>query len=106
MPVPAGGRDTTRAQLHHQNKCRRHVRHHKELMIFDVRKKHSEVVRLYDGSERAKNNLLFFSWTPWHKMQRLEFIRKNNIKFEEVKRGNDVFFSFQIGYFLEKFKVD
>lgn len=73
---------------------------------YDVRMKHGEVVRLFDGSIESINNLKFFGWTPWHKMQRLSFVRKYGFRFEEVKRGNDVFFSFQLGYFVNKFEVD
>lgn len=39
--------------------------------------------------------------TPWNKMIRTQFVRVNNIQFEEVPIANDMFFSFQIGYFCK-----
>ena len=36
------------------------------------------------------------TWVPWAKMIKLNFIRKNDFKFEEIKYGNDVFWNAQI----------
>lgn len=38
---------------------------------------------------------------PWNKMVRRKFIIDNRIHFEEVINGNDMFFSFQVGYWSE-----
>ncbi len=75
-------------------------------ILNDVRKKSSDVVTQYDGSKLSTDILLFQGWTPWHKMQKLSFVRKYGFRFEEVPKGNDVFFSFQTGYFVKKWKVD
>ena len=73
---------------------------------YDIRQQYSNVVKNYDGSSKAKDELLFFGWTPWHKMQKSSFVKKYGFRFEEVPKGNDVFFSLQIGYFVEKWEVD
>jgi len=46
------------------------------------------------------------AWAPWRKMQRTSFIKKYGLKFEEVPKGNDVFFTFQTSYFANKWKLD
>lgn len=72
----------------------------------DVRKVSSDVVRQYDGTKNSADILLYLGWTPWHKMQRREFVMAHGFRFEEVPKGNDVFFSMQMGYFVRKWKVD
>ena len=73
---------------------------------YDIRMKSSDVVRMYDGSQESTDILLYFGWTPWHKMQRRSFVKCYGFRFEEVPKGNDIFFSWQLGYFVKKFKVD
>lgn len=72
----------------------------------DARKISSDVVRQYDGSQQSTDILLYLGWTPWHKIQRASFVKKYGFHFEEVPKGNDVFFSMQMGYFVKKWKVD
>lgn len=43
--------------------------------------------------------------TPWNKMIRHNLVEKKSIRFEEQPIGNDVFFSYQIGYYSKKHKV-
>lgn len=43
--------------------------------------------------------------TPCSKMIKLNFIRTNNIKFEEIHAGNDVMFSVMSGYYAKKIIV-
>ena len=43
---------------------------------------------------------------PWNKIVRLDFLKKYHIRFEECPVGNDILFSFQVGYLVkDKFKV-
>ena len=42
---------------------------------------------------------------PWCKLVRMDYIKKYNIRFEEIIRGNDVLFSFQVGYLTNRIKV-
>ena len=72
----------------------------------DKRAKSSDTVRQYDGTKDSKDILMYLGWTPWHKMQRRSFVMDHGFRFEEVPKGNDVFFSMQMGYFMKKWKVD
>lgn len=38
---------------------------------------------------------------PWNKMVKLDFIKRHNIIFEECPVGNDIFYTYQVGYFVE-----
>lgn len=38
---------------------------------------------------------------PWNKMISLEYINRNNIVFEEVIQGNDIWFTYQVGFFAQ-----
>ncbi len=60
----------------------------------------------YENSKISSDAFLYMSWSPWRKMQRLAFVRKYGLRFEEIPIGNDVFFAFQTGYFVKKWKVD
>ena len=44
----------------------------------------------------SDRDLLFFHNTCWAKMLKAEFIRNNEILFEEIKFGNDVFFGYKV----------
>ena len=39
---------------------------------------------------------------PWNKMVRMDLVQRYKITFEEVPIANDMFFSFQVGYFAKK----
>lgn len=43
---------------------------------------------------------------PWNKMVKKAFLTSNNITFEETPVGNDVFFSYQVGFLARKVFVD
>ncbi len=60
----------------------------------------------YDGSARRTKELVYLNWEPWNKMVSSVFIKRYGFYFEEVPRGNDVFFSIQIGYFAKKIKIE
>lgn len=64
------------------------------------------VIEQYDGSKESADILLYMAWSPWRKMQRASFVKKYGFRFEEVPKGNDVFFTFQTSYFAKKWKVD
>lgn len=56
----------------------------------------------------SKKNLMLFKYrnfVNWNKMVSLSFIRNNNMRFEECKVNNDVYFNLQIGLFARRFKV-
>ena len=64
------------------------------------------LINQYTGSKESTENLLYLCYTPWRKMQRLDFIRKYNMRFEEIPKGNDVFFTYQTAFFARKWKVN
>lgn len=43
---------------------------------------------------------------PWNKMVSKEFIDKHGIEFEESLVGNDIFFSYQVGYYAKEVYVE
>lgn len=53
----------------------------------------------------TENRLRYFFVTPCSKLIKLEFIKKNNILFDEVIAANDVMFSTKVGFFMENFIV-
>lgn len=64
------------------------------------------LIQNFDGSSEKAQELLFLCYTPWRKMQRLSFVRKYGLRFEEIPKGNDVFFTYLTGYFVKEWKVD
>lgn len=66
----------------------------------------SGVISQYNGTKESRDILLYMAWAPWRKMQRTSFIKKYGFRFEEVPKGNDVFFTFLTSYFVKKWKVD
>ena len=60
----------------------------------------------YNGSKDDIDYIRFMSHVPWNKMVSRKFVIENNISFEEVPNGNDLFFSLQVGYMSEIRKVE
>ena len=60
----------------------------------------------YDGSKYYEDCIKYKNHAPWTKMVRNALIKEYNIFFEEVKKGNDVFFTYQVGYFARKVAVE
>ena len=69
-------------------------------------KRHNEYFLNYDGTQYSLDLIRFHLHSPWWKMVSREFIEKHNILFEEVPKGNDVFFSYQVGYFAKNIKIE
>ena len=63
------------------------------------------LIENYNGDKEQKNLLKFRYNQPWNKMISKQFLDKYMFRFEEVPKGNDVLFTFQIGYFLRKMEV-
>ena len=60
----------------------------------------------YDGSKESENDLKFGFHSPWNKMVRLDFIKKWNISFEEIFKGNDTLYSYSVGFLASNVKID
>ena len=65
-----------------------------------------KIVGDYDGSPQRGEEVKYLSFGPWRKMILSDFVRRYGLRYEEISRGNDVFFSLQTAYFVDKFKVD
>lgn len=62
--------------------------------------------RLYNYStDRRQLEHIRYVKPPWNKMVRKDFISFHHIQFEDVVLGNDVWYSYQIGYFAKKVEV-
>lgn len=60
----------------------------------------------FDNKEQAIENIKFHHNVPWTKMVSLELIKKYNILFEETPKGNDIWFSMQVGYYSTRIAVE
>ena len=69
-------------------------------------KRHNTFFDDYDGSSIATDTIKYRIHSPWWKMVRRDFVEKYQIKFEPVPKGNDVFFTYQVGYFAKKIAVE
>lgn len=62
-------------------------------------------VKRWERKETINNNQQFamkFGFTePWNKMVKHDFIKRHNILFEECPVGNDIFYTYQVGYFVK-----
>lgn len=72
--------------------------------------RHQYINSLVDQYLRNKDYeselLLRYHWVmPVAKMFKLDFIRKNHVKFDEVKVSNDTMFSMKTAYYAKKIKV-
>lgn len=59
----------------------------------------------YDGSKLSKDQVRFHHNVPWTKMVLRDYLRKNDIIFEETPNGNDILFSMKVGYYTENITV-
>lgn len=57
------------------------------------------------ADQRSEIRLRYRFFVPWSKLIKYDFIKKNNIFFDEVIASNDVMFSTRIGYYMKEFKV-
>ncbi len=51
-------------------------------------------------------NLKYDNNVPWNKMFRRDLVMKYGIKFEEIRKGNDIQFSYLSSYFAERISVE
>lgn len=47
---------------------------------------------LYNADELRENLFQDFSSTPWNKMMRLEFVKRHDLKFQNIRKANDCLF--------------
>lgn len=63
------------------------------------------VMHNYDGSDYLSDFIKYKIHTVWSKMVSRNFVVANNIPFEEIQNGNDIMFSFLVGYYSKNIKV-
>ncbi len=59
----------------------------------------------YDGSDTTLNVVKYMSHSPWCKMIRRKFVLDYGLFYDEVKKGNDVKFSYLSAYFARNIEV-
>lgn len=65
----------------------------------------NRLVRNYLSDKSQEDMLRFTHVPPWGKLVRREIVVKNNIKFEEIKRFNDVHFSYKSAFYANKIEA-
>lgn len=78
----------------------------KTLLPADRAYLHRTLIEAYDGSKERGRALLYETYSPWARMFNASFVKKNKIRFEEIPRTNDIFFSLQASYFAREWMVD
>lgn len=68
--------------------------------------RHNSYFEKYDGSEETEDMIKFRIHPPWWKIVRRDFIENYQIFFEEVPKGNDIFFTYQVAFFAQKIAVE
>ena len=61
---------------------------------------------LKDPNKDNLDRLKYNAHEPWNKLVRHDFLTKFGIRFEEVKKANDILFTFLVGYFAQKTSVE
>lgn len=57
-------------------------------------------------SEENLNRIKYNAHEPWNKLINGKFLSKYGIRFEEVKKGNDILFTFMVGFFSRNISVE
>lgn len=60
----------------------------------------------YDESQESKDQIKFHHNVPWTKMVSSQYVKRNNIHFEESPNGNDIMFSMMVGYYTNNIYVE
>lgn len=65
----------------------------------------NEILKRYVDNGCNLDEVKYKVKAPWFKMVRYEFVKKHDIKFEEIIKGNDILFTYLIGFCSSKFHV-
>lgn len=74
--------------------AKRHLRNNQILDQYVIKK-----------SKKAEFNLRYRHYVPWSKMYRANFLKRNNIRFDNTEAANDGMFSAKAGYFARSLRV-
>lgn len=64
----------------------------------------TKYIERYQKDKTALTDIRYFH-APWDKMVKHELITRYDIQFEAILNGNDIFYSFLVGYFAKKAEV-
>lgn len=64
------------------------------------------LIENYKGSKNELDAIKYRTNAPWNKMVRKSYVEERHLHFEETVNGNDMFFTYQIGYFARNIQVD
>lgn len=67
---------------------------------------HNMFFEKYNGDKYSTDQIKYRLHSPWWKMVKREFIDSFGIQFETVPKGNDVFFTYQVGYLARKVAIE
>lgn len=78
----------------------------KELSEFQPR-----INKIFQQKEKLSDNkfeelIRFETWEPWTRMCKREFVIKNNIRFDEIPRQNDLSFGIKVSIFSRKWCIE
>lgn len=65
----------------------------------------NNVYQSYFNNNLNENIIKYYPWAPWNKVFSHHFIKKNNIKFDEIPVGNDAFFSFRAAKAAQSIRI-
>jgi len=69
--------------------------------------RYKKALQEFNHPDLSSDKLKFYSLNaPWVRMVKKSMIDKYHIRYEEVLHGNDIFFSFQVGYFAKSIKAE
>lgn len=63
-------------------------------------------IDMYDGSHYFLERIKYMTNVPWGKMIRRDFVSAYNMQYEEITKGNDTFFSYQVAYYSNQIAID
>lgn len=61
--------------------------------------------QIRNANHESEIRLRYFFHVPWSKLVNINFMKRNNIYFDEVIASNDVMFSTKIGYYMKTFEI-
>lgn len=67
---------------------------------------HNNLFELYNNDDYTANMIKYKLHSPWWKVVKKSFVDRYSISFEEVPKGNDVFYTYQVGYFADKIAIE
>ena len=80
------------------------IRHSDTLVLASYKLSLSQFIERYQKDRTALTDICYFH-APWDKMVRHELITMFDIHFEAILNGNDIFYSFLVGYFAKETEV-